>query len=1009
MADTTILVEIKSDGNGARVIKRDLDEIAGKAEKTTKGVNGLKSAFIGLASALSIGAFTRFADSITSLNTKLNNISSNADEATRSFNALFQIAQKNGDSVSSLVDTFSKLNIVLPDALKETTDLVKVTDLLSRGLAATGADAQTARGALLQLSQGLASNFQASAQEINSLIDGAPLLAKVIAEELGGKSAVDLKRFAEAGTLTAESFLNALTSAEESIKAFDIPPTIGRSVERISNEFVRLGKESDILKGASGILATALDSLAASLDNIIKLVTVLAVTSLPTLIGLFARTLPAALLSTTAAFTALTVAMKANPFIAVTSAILAAVSAIFTFRKEISEALKGVNVFGKDASDIFASMGTLIQGTFAGIVAVIKKSIAELEVLLFRVSDSIARTSIGRRLGIEAYVPSASTVATSQTSIADLIARSTNQVATRRFQELNRVTNDIGLTQSSTPSTGTPPIIETLDEAKKKVKDLTKEVENPLTKSFENLESDIKSAFKDGFKDGEGFLNRFLSGAKSSFTDFIAEIAYMASKPIFLNLVGGLAGVGGATGANAIAGGGGGLGSITSSLRSVSSLLNGSGGNFINSIGGRLGFYNPIPSVGTMGPVAPTGLFGSTTLGGALSGGAIGGTLANFLGLGSGNMIQDTVFGGAGTAIGALFGGPLGAGVGSFLGTALGGLFGGKKPSDKSQFSIVDLVSGDIERTGLTGKKFSQENRDFADRVADEANSLAEILKEAGATLEGALTIIVGNRDGLRVNGLNFGTDSTAFIQGVTQAVLDSVADAPEDLASVLRNTAGFDTAELAEALGILELIRSFENAGNAARPLGDALDELDRQFKELRDKTIGLGLPADKLTESYEKQKDALIKNVLSPLQNFLDQQALGGDSSLNPTQRLSLARSAFDENLAAIRGGDFTNLNQITNQASQLLSIGRDIFASGEGFTALESFVRQSISGIAGDLGAEGGLNDSIAREITLSNAQQISIQQQMLIELQETRAENTRLRKAMERVGNSLVLQS
>ena len=49
---------------------------------------------------------------------------------------------------------------------------------------------------------------------------------------------------------------------------------------------------------------------------------------------------------------------------------------------------------------------------------------------------------------------------------------------------------------------------------------------------------------------------------------------------------------------------------------------------------------------------------------------------ANLLGLGSGNFVQDTAFGAAGTLAGSFFG-PIGVGIGSFLGTALGGLFGG--------------------------------------------------------------------------------------------------------------------------------------------------------------------------------------------------------------------------------------------------------------------------------------------------------------------------------------------
>ena len=84
--------------------------------------------------------------------------------------------------------------------------------------------------------------------------------------------------------------------------------------------------------------------------------------------------------------------------------------------------------------------------------------------------------------------------------------------------------------------------------------------------------------------------------------------------------------------------------------------------------------------------------------------------------------------------------------------------------------------------------------------------------------------------------------------------------------------------------------------------------------------------------------------------------------------------------------------------------MNVGRDVFASSEGFSSLESFVRQSIAGVATDLG--GSLDDNIARDIVVSNAEQTSLMQQMVVELRQLREENVRLRKANERFGNAVI---
>jgi tape measure domain-containing protein len=1045
MTDASIVIGVKSDGRGANIVKRDLDEIARKGDKATgqndrfnsslKRTDGLarslKTAFAGLAASLSVGVLSRFSDSITELNTKLKNVAGSTKAANDVFDDLFDIAQRNGDSVNGLADAYSKLSIALPDTIKDTTDLTKVTELLSRGLAAAGANAQTANGTLLQLNQGLAGNFESSAQELNSLIEGAPLLAKVIAEELGGNSAVSLKRFAEAGELTADSFLKALIASEDAIKAFELPPTISRSITRVSNEFLRLGRESEVLRGFSGLLTTALDSLADNLDNIIRIIAILAGASLPLLIKQFAVLLPAAITATTTAFTALTAIIASNPIAAIAVAISAAISAFFLFRKEIFETLRDVDVFGVGVTDVFfgikntaievfKSLIDIIALPFRVIIESLKSFIAQIKILAnkapginFDISQNdryLANQSvaeIGLRLGKETFSRTGQTY--------QRVVGATKQ----DIIEFNKIAEDTGLVDTPNASTATPPLVKTVEEVGKKTKITSKEID----KTFNDFGDGIIDAFRRGFEGGDGILDRFLSGAKNAFQNLFADVTRLIAQPIVMNI--GAAVTGGAIGAGASGGlssltggatGGGGLGSLGSV---ASSLLNGGlYSSTLGNVGANIG-----ANLFGGGQLLSKGAFVGSQALGNLGYGAIGGGLANILGLGGGiggtigGTLGSVAGGGIGASMGTILGfagGPVGAIVGSFLGTALGGLFGGKKPSDKAQNTAIDLDTGRISQGGLTGDKFSQENRDFADQVIAEAEKLTNLLKSAGAEFDsGVVSAIVGNRDGLRVqtqNGIqNFGTNTDAFIKGVSSAVVSQISDAPDDLETVLKNVSGFDTQEVAEAVGILELIRSFEKAGDASKPLRDALDALDVQFAELKEKTIGLGLPVDQLTESYEKQKDAIIKDVLSPLQNFLDSQALSGSSSLNPIERLGFARSAFDENLLAIQAGDFDGLGNITNQANTLLGLGRDAFASGEGFASLESYVRQSIAGIAGDLGVEGALDTSVNREIAIGQAQQTSILQQMNANIEALLEENRRLRKANERVGNAMVVQS
>lgn len=281
MADLATL-QIKVDSRQAKQAQRDLrdlgftasrtDVASQKLERTNRSLGSsffsltnIVRGFIGLQAARQ---FSSFADSATELRTRLGNVTDSAQEFNQVFDGLFGVAQRTGTSVGALADVYTKLNISLSESLRTQTDLVQVTEILSRGLAASGASAQTAAGALLQLTQGLATDFRAAGQELNSIIEGAPLLAKAIAIELGGNAAVDLKRFAEEGTLTSETFIKALLNAEDAVNAFEIPPTIGRSVQRLRNEFLKLITLSSSVEEASNSVASAIDGVADTVSKI---------------------------------------------------------------------------------------------------------------------------------------------------------------------------------------------------------------------------------------------------------------------------------------------------------------------------------------------------------------------------------------------------------------------------------------------------------------------------------------------------------------------------------------------------------------------------------------------------------------------------------------------------------------------------------------------------------------------------------------------------------------------
>lgn len=109
------------------------------------------------------------------------------------------------------------------------------SEQLNKQIALSGASAQAADAAILQLAQGLSSGALRG-EELNSVLEQTPTVAKTIADYLG-MSTGEMREFASEGKLSADIVKNALLSAaEETNAAFaQMPMTFGQTMTQLQN------------------------------------------------------------------------------------------------------------------------------------------------------------------------------------------------------------------------------------------------------------------------------------------------------------------------------------------------------------------------------------------------------------------------------------------------------------------------------------------------------------------------------------------------------------------------------------------------------------------------------------------------------------------------------------------------------------------------------------------------------------------------------------------------------
>lgn len=214
---------------------------ARKIEQRFNRMQGLAdNAFGKIAAAYASAQALRGAIALVDANTRIENSLKVAGlagtELTRVYDSLYASAQRNAAPLESLVTLYGRAAIVQKELGVSTEELLGFTDNVALALRVAGTDAQTASGALLQLSQALGSGV-VRAEEFNSILEGALPIAQAAAnglEEAGG-SVAKLRGLVVEGKVSSEAFFRAFEVGSSILR-----DKVANSELTVSQAFIRL-------------------------------------------------------------------------------------------------------------------------------------------------------------------------------------------------------------------------------------------------------------------------------------------------------------------------------------------------------------------------------------------------------------------------------------------------------------------------------------------------------------------------------------------------------------------------------------------------------------------------------------------------------------------------------------------------------------------------------------------------------------------------------------------------
>lgn len=227
-----------------------------------------RAAALAIGAAFGVKEAIQAADAWQNAANRLRLVSDSASEAAASQRALFALAQETRTAYTGTVDVFSRFAQATERMGVGQRDILEVTRAINQSLAISGSSAEAAQAALVQLGQGLASGALRG-EELNSVLEQAPRLARAIADGLG-VSVGALRELGAAGQLTSERVFGALQGQAAKIaEEFEtLEPTIGQAFTQITNAAQRFIGETSNATGAGRALAGTLSEVADNFETV---------------------------------------------------------------------------------------------------------------------------------------------------------------------------------------------------------------------------------------------------------------------------------------------------------------------------------------------------------------------------------------------------------------------------------------------------------------------------------------------------------------------------------------------------------------------------------------------------------------------------------------------------------------------------------------------------------------------------------------------------------------------
>lgn len=261
-------------------LEQRLNRMDSSFNRTSQSVNNTERSMLSLskvaaslAGYLSASMVASYSEAWTELNNKLSNSVRASESLIDVTQRVFDISQATRSSLDATATLYARLERGTREYNTSAEDLAKLTSIINQGFIVSGATAQEAENAIIQLSQGIASGVLRG-EEFNSVAEQGSRLMVALADSMG-VGIGQLRKMAAEGKLTTDVVVKGLLSQGDAIgKEFaKTTRTISQAFQEAGNNLTKFLGENTTIKTSINVFSDAVIAVSRNLDAMADVLT----------------------------------------------------------------------------------------------------------------------------------------------------------------------------------------------------------------------------------------------------------------------------------------------------------------------------------------------------------------------------------------------------------------------------------------------------------------------------------------------------------------------------------------------------------------------------------------------------------------------------------------------------------------------------------------------------------------------------------------------------------------